>query len=234
MLKKILLTAGSILVMTPATSSAQAADAENTLKMDVSSGGTVTIELLPDIAPKHVERLKELTREGFYNGIVFHRVIDGFMAQTGDPTGTGMSGSDKPDLPAEFSEYQYKRGTVGMARKGDPNSANSQFFICFTDTGCSSLTGQYTVVGQVTGGMENIDKVAKGEPPANPDKIVKLSVEADASKAAEAPAAAPAAEPAAGEPAPAAAPAADAPAASAPAESAPADAAPAETPATNQ
>ena len=146
MLKKILLTAGSILVMTAATSSAQAADAENTLKMDVSSGGTVTIELLPDIAPKHVERLKELTREGFYNGIVFHRVIDGFMAQTGDPTGTGMSGSDKPDLPAEFSEYQYKRGTVGMARKGDPNSANSQFFICFTDTGCSSLTGQYTVV----------------------------------------------------------------------------------------
>ena len=220
--------------MTAATSSAQAADAENTLKMDVSSGGSVTIELLPDIAPKHVERLKELTREGFYNGIVFHRVIDGFMAQTGDPTGTGMSGSDKPDLGAEFSEYQYKRGTVGMARKGDPNSANSQFFICFTDTGCSSLTGQYTVVGQVTSGMENVDKLAKGEPPANPDKIVQLSVEADASKAAEAPAAAPAAEPAAGEPA-AMAPAEAAPAEAAPAADAPAEAAPAEAaPATNQ
>jgi peptidylprolyl isomerase len=129
------------------------------------------------------------------------------MAQTGDPTGTGMSGSDKPDLKAEFSEYQYKRGTVGMARKGDPNSANSQFFICFTDTGCSSLTGQYTVVGQVTEGMENVDKIAKGEPPANPDKISKLSVEADAGKAAEGSAAPatsePAAEPAAGEAAPA-------------------------------
>jgi peptidylprolyl isomerase len=193
MLNKILLTAGSILIMTAAASSAKAADPDNTLLMDVSSGGTITIELLPDIAPQHAARIKELTREGFYDGIIFHRVIDGFMAQTGDPTGTGMSGSDKPDLKAEFSQYQYKRGTVGMARKGDPDSANSQFFICFTDTGCSSLTGQYTVVGQVTEGIENVDKIAKGEPPASPDKIVKLQVASDAGKAA--------AEPAAGEPA---------------------------------
>ncbi len=210
MLNKILLTAGSILIMSAAASTAQAADPENTLKMDLSSGGAVTIELLPDIAPSHAERIKKLTRAGFYDGIVFHRVIDGFMAQTGDPTGTGMSGSDEPDLKAEFSQYQYKRGTVGMARKGDPDSANSQFFICFTDTGCSGLTGQYTVIGQVTEGMENVDKLAKGEPPASPDKITKLQIASDAGKAAEAPAAAPAsepaAEPAAGEPAPAPAP----------------------------
>lgn len=190
--------------MTAAATGAHAADPENTLKMELSSGGTVTIDLMNDLAPGHAERLKELTRAGFYNGIVFHRVIDGFMAQTGDPTGTGMSGSDKPDLKAEFSQYQYKRGTVGMARKGDPDSANSQFFICFTDTGCASLTGQYTVVGQVSEGMENIDKLAKGEPPAMPDKIVKLEVAADAAKTAEAPAAA---APAAEQPAPEAAPA---------------------------
>ncbi|MFP4098504.1 MAG: peptidylprolyl isomerase [Alphaproteobacteria bacterium] len=154
---------------------AKAADG-NTLHMDVSTGGTVVIELLPDIAPKHVERIKQLTNEGFYDGIIFHRVIDGFMAQTGDPTGTGMGGSNYGDVPAEFSDYQYKRGTVGMARSMNPDSANSQFFICFNDTGCRSLTGQYTVLGQVTDGMEYIDQVAKGEPPANPDKIVKMSI----------------------------------------------------------
>ncbi len=212
MLKKTLLTAGSIMMMTAAAAQAQAADPENTILMEVSNGGKITIELLPDIAPGHAERIKTLTREGFYDGIIFHRVIDGFMAQTGDPTGTGMSGSDKPDLKAEFSQYQYKRGTVGMARKGDPDSANSQFFICFSDTGCSSLTGQYTVIGQVTEGMENVDKLAKGEPPASPDKIVKLSVGSDTAakgaEAAPAPTTAPAAaeptasEPAAGEPAP--------------------------------
>jgi peptidylprolyl isomerase len=191
MIKNILLTAGSIAFMTAATfGSALAADPENTIIMEVSTGGPVTIELKNDVAPQHAARIKELARKGFYDGLVFHRVIDGFMAQTGDPTGTGTSGSDQPDLPAEFSQTDYVRGTVGMARKGDPNSANSQFFICFDDSGCSSLKGQYTVVGQVTSGMELIDKVAKGEPPANPDKIVKMTVAADANKSAEAPAAA--------------------------------------------
>ncbi len=166
---------GGLLIMATAQE-AQAADPANIAKMEVSSGGTVVIELLPDIAPKHVERIKQLASEGFYDGIVFHRVISGFMAQTGDPTGTGMGGSKYPDVPAEFSQYKYKRGTVGMARSQNPDSANSQFFICFTDTGCSFLTGQYTVLGQVTEGMEFIDKVAVGEPPANPDKIVKFTV----------------------------------------------------------
>ncbi len=161
--------------MSAATES-QAADPANTIKMEVSTGGVVEIELLPDIAPKHVERIKTLASEGFYDGIVFHRVIPGFMAQTGDPTGTGMGGSKYPDVPAEFSQYKYKRGTVGMARSQNPDSANSQFFICFTDTGCSFLTGQYTVFGQVTAGMDFIDKVAVGEPPASPSKIVKMSV----------------------------------------------------------
>ncbi|MCF8496715.1 MAG: peptidylprolyl isomerase [Alphaproteobacteria bacterium] len=180
MFKHIILTAGSILMITVATAlSAQAASLENTLYMRVSTGGTVTIELLPDLAPQHVERIKTLAAKGFYDGLTFHRVIDGFMAQTGDPTGTGSGGSDLPTLPAEFSDYAYKRGTVGMARTSDPNSANSQFFICFTDTGCSFLTGQYTVVGQVTEGMEVVDSIAKGEPPSNPDKIEKLTIAAD-------------------------------------------------------
>ena len=157
---------------------------ENTMLMELSTGGTITIELLPDIAPGHVERIKELTRDGFYDGIVFHRVIDGFMAQTGDPTGTGMGGSDKPDLKAEFSDYEYKRGTIGMARTAAPDSANSQFFIAFTDDGCSFLKGQYTVWGQVTEGMEFVDKIAQGEPPADPDKIVKATIQGDADKEA--------------------------------------------------
>lgn len=177
------------------TSSSQAASDADTLKLELSTGGTVTIEMLPDRAPAHVERIKELTREGFYDGIVFHRVIDGFMAQTGDPTGTGTGGSDKPDLPAEFTDYPYKRGTVGMARTANPNSANSQFFICFSDDGCSFLTGQYTVWGQVTDGMEYVDAVAKGEPPANPDKIVKASIASDAAKDTAAEAATPEAAP---------------------------------------
>ena len=154
----------------------QATDPANTLKMEVSTGGTVVIELLPDIAPKHVEQIKKLAADGFYDGIVFHRVISGFMAQTGDPTGTGMGGSDLPDLPAEFSDQEYKRGTVGMARSMNPDSANSQFFISFSDLGCSFLRGQYTVFGQVTEGMEFIDKVEVGEPPANPSKIVKMTI----------------------------------------------------------
>lgn len=186
MFQRFILLAGSIFIMTAAYAfPSNAADPENTIYMRVSTGGTVTIELLPDLAPKHVERIKTLAREGFYDGIVFHRVIDGFMAQTGDPTGTGTGGSEYPDLPAEFSDYEYKRGTVGMARTNDPDSANSQFFFCFTDTGCSFLTGQYTVFAQVTDGMEVIDAVAKGEPPANPDSIEKFVIAADVMPAAD-------------------------------------------------
>lgn len=186
MLKKTLLLAilGGLLIMTPKTQAADtAADLENTIYLQVEGSGTVTIELLPKIAPNHVERIKTLSREGFYDGIVFHRVIEGFMAQTGDPTGTGMGGSELPDLNAEFSDYNYGRGTVGMARSASPNSGNSQFFICFED--CSFLNSQYTVFGQVTGGMEFIDGVARGEPPANPSKIGKMVVAADVKKAAE-------------------------------------------------
>ncbi len=177
MLKKTMLILGGLLIMTTAAQQeANAADPANIANMELSSGGTVVIELLPDIAPKHVERIKTLAGEGFYDGIIFHRVISGFMAQTGDPTGTGMGGSKLADVPAEFSKYPYKRGTIGMARSQSPDSANSQFFICFTDTGCSFLTGQYTVLGQVTSGMEFIDAVAVGEPPASPDKIIKMTI----------------------------------------------------------
>ncbi|PJB73400.1 MAG: peptidylprolyl isomerase [Alphaproteobacteria bacterium CG_4_9_14_3_um_filter_47_13] len=179
MFKKLTLTAWSLLIMTVATTgNAQAADPQDTLYLELDSG-RVTIEMLPDIAPKHVERITTLTQEGFYDGIVWHRVIDGFMAQTGDPTGTGMGGSELPDLPAEFSDYQYKRGTIGMARTQSPDSANSQFFICFTDDGCDFLTGQYTVWGQVTEGMELIDNLSRGEPPVTPDKIVKMQLASD-------------------------------------------------------
>ncbi|SDB15744.1 peptidylprolyl isomerase [Bauldia litoralis] len=151
-------------------------DPENTLIMETTHGTTV-IELRPDLAPGHVARIKELAREGFYDGIVFHRVIDGFMAQTGDPTGTGMGGSGK-HLPAEFNAEPHVRGTCSMARASDPNSADSQFFICFGDAGF--LNGQYTVWGQVSEGMDNIDKIKRGEPVANPDKIVSMKVAADA------------------------------------------------------
>jgi len=151
------------------------ADNSNLLYLDLKDG-RVTIQMMPDIAPQHVERIKALTKEGFYDGVVFHRVIDGFMAQTGDPTGTGTGGSSYPDVPAEFSGYKYRRGTIGAARTMDPNSANSQFFICFTDDGCSFLTGEYTVWGQVTDGMKYVDNIARGEPPADPDKIVKMSL----------------------------------------------------------
>lgn len=136
--------------------------------------GTVKIKLRPDLAPQHVARVKQLAGEGFYDGIVFHRVIPGFMAQTGDPTGTGMGGSKYPDLPAEFTPTPFERGTVGAARSSSPNSANSQFFICFTHA--PNLNGQYTVWGQVIDGMIAVDKIAKGEPPPKPDKIVKASV----------------------------------------------------------
>jgi peptidylprolyl isomerase len=161
-----------------AGNSAQAAGDKLVIELKT---GKVVIQLRPDLAPKHVERVKTLASQGFYNGIKWHRVIDGFMAQTGDPTGTGMGGSKLPDLPAEFSQEPYKRGTVGAARTQDPNSANSQFFICFTDDGCSGLTGQYTVWGQVISGMENVDKIKRGEPGSgtvsDPDTMVKVYVE---------------------------------------------------------
>jgi len=168
---------GSLVVAMTLTAAANGQEPENTLYMDLEDG-RVVIGLRPDLAPKHVARIKELTREGFYDGVVFHRVIDGFMAQTGDPTGTGRGGSDKPDLPAEFSSAKFERGTLGMARTSDPNSANSQFFINLAPT--PHLEGQYTVWGEVVEGMEFVDQIAKGEPPANPDKIVKMSVAADA------------------------------------------------------
>ena len=151
------------------------ADDTLTLTLDTGNGegGDVVIRLRPDLAPGHVERITELAREGFYDGVVFHRVIPGFMAQGGDPTGTGMSGSDKPDLKAEFSREPHVRGVCSMARTANPNSANSQFFICFDDA--RFLDGQYTVWGEVTEGMDNVDALPKGEPPRNPGKIVKAS-----------------------------------------------------------
>ena len=136
-----------------------------------TSQGNVVIETLPKIAPNHVKRIKELVKTGFYDGIIFHRVIDGFMAQTGDPDGNGTGGSGQ-NLKAEFSDYEYKYGTVGMARSMNPDSGDSQFFICFD--GCSHLTGQYTVWGQVTSGMEAVEKLAIGEPPRNPDKMISV------------------------------------------------------------
>jgi len=166
-----------VIAMVAATGSAnaQSTDKENLLYLDLASG-RVTIQLLPDVAPKHVARIKELARKGFYDGVVFHRVIPGFMAQTGDPTGTGMGGSGQK-LQAEFNKTPFQRGTIGAARTNDPNSADSQFFICFGDV--PHLNGQYTVWGKVTAGMELVDKIAAGEPPRTPDKIVKLRVAAD-------------------------------------------------------
>ena len=149
------------------------ADADR-LTLSLSSGGDVVIKLRPDLAPKHVERITELANSGFYDGVKFHRVIPGFMAQGGDPTGTGYHGSDKPNLPAEFSNEPHVRGTASMARSNDPNSANSQFFICFDDA--RFLDGQYTVWGQVESGMENVDALPTGEPPHEPGKIVKATV----------------------------------------------------------
>jgi peptidylprolyl isomerase len=144
--------------------------------------GPVVIALRPDLAPQHVERMKKLAKEGFYNGLKFHRVIDGFMAQTGDPTGTGAGGSEYSNLRAEFTQTPFERGTLGAARTNDPDSANSQFFICFTDTGCRMLNGKYTVFGKVASGMELVDKIKKGAREENgtvtdPDTIVKMYVE---------------------------------------------------------
>jgi len=178
------LLAASVLVLAglvPAFAQ-QSDDPQNTVYLDTKDG-RITIRLRPDLAPKHVEQIKTLTKQGFYNGVVFHRVIEGFMAQTGDPTGTGTGKSKLPDIPAEFTKTQYKRGSVGMARSANPNSANSQFFICYE--GCGPLTGQYTLFGEVVSGMDVADKIKKGDPAANgmvsnPDKIVKMQLAADA------------------------------------------------------
>ena len=167
---------------------AEIKDPENTILMELKDG-TVTIELLPDVAPKHVERMKELARAGAYDNVCFHRVIDGFMAQTGDVAHgnmeegfnlrrAGTGGSDLPDLPAEFSKLPHDRGTLGAARSQNPNSANSQFFINFSDN--HFLNGQYTVYGRVISGMEHVDAITRGEPPANPDRMVSVKVAADA------------------------------------------------------
>ncbi|MCD1624490.1 MAG: peptidylprolyl isomerase [Paracoccaceae bacterium] len=163
-------------------------DPENTILIELK-GGTVTIELLPDVAPKHCERMKELARAGAYDNVCFHRVIEGFMAQTGDVEHgdmedgfdirrAGTGGSDLPDLPAEFSRLPHDRGSLGAARSQNPNSANSQFFINFKDN--SFLNGQYTVYGRVISGMEHVDAITRGEPPANPDRMISVKVAADA------------------------------------------------------
>lgn len=156
--------------------SASAEDLENTLYLDLTYG-RVVIQMRPDLAPNHVARIKELVRNGFYNGLKFHRVIEGFMAQTGDPLGDGTGGSGK-NIKAEFTRTPFIRGTLGMARAADPDSADSQFFICFAPA--PFLDGQYTVWGQVTQGMEFVDKIQRGEPPAHPDIIVKMQIAADA------------------------------------------------------
>lgn len=156
---------------------AEANDPENTILLTTSQGD-VTIRLRPDLAPNHVTRIKELAREGFYDGIVFHRVIDGFMAQVGCPKGNGTGGSEKPNLAAEFNAEKHVRGICSMARAASPDSANSQFFICFGDA--PFLNNQYTVWGEVVSGMENVDKLKRGEPVADPDNIVSMKVMADA------------------------------------------------------
>ncbi|MCJ1900620.1 MULTISPECIES: peptidylprolyl isomerase [Paracoccus] len=166
---------------------AEIKDPENTVIIELKDG-PVVIELLPDVAPKHAERMKELARAGKYDNVAFHRVIEGFMAQTGDvehanmesnynPGRAGTGGSDLPDLPAEFSRLPHDRGTLGAARSMNPNSANSQFFINFKDN--HFLNGQYTVYGRVIEGMEHVDKIARGEPPANPDRMISVKVAAD-------------------------------------------------------
>ena len=152
-------------------------DPDNILVLDLSTGGRVTIQMFPAVAPGHVERIKTLTRQGFYNGVVFHRVIDGFMAQTGDPKGTGQGGSELPDLKAEFNTTPHLRGTVSMARTNEPDTANSQFFICFQPR--FSLDNKYTVFGRVTSGMQFVDAIERGEPPASPSKVLQASIAAD-------------------------------------------------------
>lgn len=187
MLRKIFqLVAAALFVANPAfaqeTETSEAAPAsvnpeENILHLDLSTGGRVTITMFPNIAPNHVERIKTLTRQGFYDGVIFHRVIDGFMAQTGDPTGTGTGGSELPDLKAEFNNYPHLRGSVSMARAQSEDSANSQFFIVFYPR--FSLDKNYTAFGRVTAGMQYVDAIQRGEPPASPSRIMQASIAAD-------------------------------------------------------
>ena len=166
----------AFLLVLLAAVSASAADPENTLYIDLKDNCRVVVEMRPDLAPKHVAQIKKLARAGKYDGIVFHRVIDGFMAQTGDPEGTGRGGMGDM-LPAEFSKQPHVRGAVSMARTNDPNSAQSQFFIVFKDS--NFLDGKYTVWGKVTKGMECVDRIKRGEPPANPDRMIRVRVAAD-------------------------------------------------------
>lgn len=160
-------------------------DPENVLLLDLSDGGRVAIRLMPQWAPTHVARIKELTQQGFYNGVIFHRVIEGFMAQTGDPTGTGQSGSKLPDLKAEFNAMPHLRGTVSMARTNDPDSANSQFFIVFYPR--FALDHKYTVFGRVISGMQYVDAIQRGEPPTNPTKVLQASLASERKTAPAAP-----------------------------------------------
>jgi len=176
MIKHVTAALAALFLLLPALSHAQELDPDNTLVMTLE-GGDVIIRLRPDLAPNHVTQVKTLTRRGFYDGTPFHRVIDGFMAQGGDPTGTGTGGSDLPDLKAEFTNTHFGRGTIGAARTPDPNSANSQFFICFQD--CGFLDGQYTVWGEVVEGMELVDQLKRGEPVENPDRIITMRVIGD-------------------------------------------------------
>jgi cyclophilin family peptidyl-prolyl cis-trans isomerase len=171
----------ALLIAAPATAQGLTqpppADPENVLLLDLSTGGRVAIQLRPDVAPRHVERIKTLTRQNFYNGIIFHRVIEGFMAQTGDPQGTGEGGSPLPDLNAEFNILPHVRGVVSMARTNEPNSANSQFFIMLAPR--MTLDRKYTAFGRVIAGMNYVDAIERGEPPANPARIVRASIQAD-------------------------------------------------------
>ena len=177
MIKHVTAALTALFLLLPAIAQAAQLDPENTLIMKLPYG-EVIIQLRPDLAPNHVERVKKLTRQGFYDGTPFHRVIEGFMAQGGDPTGTGTGGSDLPDLTAEHTNANFGRGAIGAARlPNDPDTANSQFFICFQD--CSYLNGQYTLWGQVVKGMEYVDKLKRGEPPQNPDRIIWMKVMAD-------------------------------------------------------
>ena len=186
---RFLIVTAFVLLLASGVSQAapQARSLDNVVLLDLKDG-RVTILLRPDLAPKHVARVKKLVKEGFYNGLIFHRVIPGFMAQSGDPTGTGTGGSPYPDLPAEFTDKaQFVRGTVGAARSSDPNSANSQFFIDFADA--SSLNGKYTIWGEVIGGMDAVDKIKKGTGDSGmvtgPDKIIKMQLATDADQAGQ-------------------------------------------------
>ena len=176
-LKLILAAIAGMLLAPQVAAQVPAPDPENVLLLDLSTGGRVAIQLRPDVAPRHVERVKTLVRQNFYNGLTFHRVIEGFMAQTGDPKGTGEGGSTLPDLAAEFSALPHVRGAVSMARTDSPNSANSQFFIMLAPR--MGLDGKYSVFGRVISGMDYVDLIERGEPPANPSRILRASIAAD-------------------------------------------------------